>query len=164
MYYWWIIIIISVAVWIISWISEDDGCMGFMFGFMTFIVTGFISLCIASWIGCSEYESGNYVDKINFDTEIIALSDKSSVGGSFFLGCGSISDNMYYYYISNDTNGYRTHKIKAENAYVKYTDETPHIVSHSTDIQNEWGFYIDDYYVIWIPEGSILQQYSVDIQ
>lgn len=162
--YGWIIIIISLIVWIVSWIKEEDGCLGFMSGLLTFVIMGAISLCIASHIGYSEYERGNYVDKINYDTEIIALSDKSSINGSFFLGCGNISDNMYYYYISNDSNGYRTHKIKAENAYVRYTNETPHIVSHSIDIQNKWGYYINDYYVIWIPEGSILQQYSVDIQ
>lgn len=57
--------------------------------------------------------------------EIVALKDSTATEGSFFLGCGRVEEEMYYYYMAEAEGGsYKLEKVEAEgNCYI-YEDNT----------------------------------------
>lgn len=120
--------------------------------------------------------SSCFIDKTNYTyektntIEIIALNDSTGVNGkSGFLGSGYVSENLYYYCMENTNNGYKASKIRAEAAYVKHSDD-PHIETYSvTGFKNKLYYLIsvpfaDCYYIVYIPEGSIIENYKIDLE
>lgn len=51
--------------------------------------------------------------------DIVALKDNSNIHGSFFLGTGSIDEEMYYYYMADNGNGgYTMEKVEADDCTI----------------------------------------------
>ena len=74
------------------------------------LVVWFVASIITSC--CAEIEY-NVVS----DTKIIALKDNQNVNGSFYIMGGYVDEDLYYYYATETEFGYKTEKIKADNAY-----------------------------------------------
>lgn len=82
---------------------------------------------------------------------------------------GYVNEDLYYYYAIETEFGYKTEKLKAENVYIKYTDGEPHIERCEGDFVNEklyfWGFpTCDERYVIYCPEGTVTNEFDVDLE
>ena len=63
----------------------------------------------------------------------------------------------------------RQKKIRADNVYIKYTDGDAHIEKHEGTFADEssyfWGACIcDDRYIIYCPEGTITNEFNVDLE
>ena len=89
------------------------------------------------------------------DTKIIALKDNQNVSGNFYIMGGYVDEDLYYYYATETKFGYKTEKIKANMAYIKYTDDETHIEKckgeFANDSTNLWGFPIcEDRYIIYV--------------
>jgi len=147
----------------------DDETIGIAFlcgllGLMTGAFLGFlISLLIAIPAGPPKIER----------QEIIALNDNLTVSGSFFLGCGHIEEDMYYFYMVQDSDGgCRMQKIKVNDTVYVYEDNSgvPYIEkTWRTSRLRPWFTF--DWYAdypqrveIHIPRGSIIQRYTVDLE
>ena len=141
-YIWWISIVASVL------------CGG-----LTLIVTGVIGTAI----------SPNEIIYKETATPIVALEDNiTSRGGTFFLGTGANKSDIYYYYMIDTERGYVMKNVKAYDAYIKY-DTNPRIVTESGRGFNHWYNYIwafptSSHYTIYVPEGTILNNYNIDLK
>jgi hypothetical protein len=103
------------------------------------------------------------------DTKIIALKDNQNVSGSFYIMGGYVDEDLYYYYATETEFGYKTEKVKADNAYIKYTDGETHIEKYvgefANDSANFWGFPMcDNRYIIYCPDGTVTNEFIVDLE
>lgn len=131
--------------------------------------------------------------KVNSSTEIVALADSSEISGKHFLGSGSIGENDYYVYYVETEHGFKREKSHASSVYLKYipNNETPHIDKYSHITQkvlvkkpeNAWlslVWYLcykntdvgdvlekttsSSHTIIYIPEGTIQENYILDLE
>ena len=104
------------------------------------------------------------------EQKLYALSDGNEIEGSFFLGSGSIDDNMKYVYIVEiEDKGYKMKTLGVNHAYINYTDETPTLVTISyvfdNNILNFFAVPFESHeYIFNIPEGSITNSYIIDME
>jgi hypothetical protein len=103
------------------------------------------------------------------DTKIIALKDNQNVSGNFYITGGYVNENLYYYYATETELGYKIGKIKADNAYIKYTDGETHIERHRGEFANDnaylWGYpACNDRYIIYCPDGTVTNEFNVDLE
>ena len=108
------------------------------------------------------------IEKSNFELE--SLQDGSRINGQFFLGSGYINEKMKYSFYVSEENGYKLYSIDANNAHVKYTTKKPKLEMFeevvNEDFINNFSIAIDleTSYIIYVPQGSILQNYVLDAQ
>ena len=100
---------------------------------------------------------------------IIALNDSTGVNGrAGFLGSGYVEDELYYYYMTDTKEGFQAKKIKAEDTYVRYSDEPIVETYTATNFKNKllWliALPIKSFHIVYIPEGSIIENYQIDLK
>ena len=103
------------------------------------------------------------------DTKIIALKDNQSTNGNFYVFGGYVDEDLCYYYATETKLGYKTEKIKADNTYIRYTNENPHVERYYARFANDrvhlLGFcMLDDTYVIYCPDGTVINEFKVDLE
>lgn len=103
------------------------------------------------------------------DTKIIALKDNQNVSENFYIMGGYVDEDLYYYYAIETEFGYKTEKVKADNAYIKYTNGETHIEKYvgefANDSANLWGFPMcDNRYIIYCPDGAVTNEFIVDLE
>lgn len=137
---------------------------------------------ILSFIMMHNYETiGNEIEEITV-YEIETLNDSNTTNGSFFLGIGNFNSDLKYYVMVKEKEGVILKEINSKNTIVvEDSNEVPRYVeriaynvmkkkdnalsrlwaysSQYEDIKNEFA---DREYVLYIPEGSIKQGYSID--
>lgn len=140
-YFWWISIVASLL------------CGG-----LTLIITAIIGTAISS----------NEIIYEETARPIVALEDSTASRGQFFLGTGTNKSDIYYYYMIDTERGYVMKNVKACEAYIKY-DANPRIVVESGRGFNHWynyiwAFPVSSHYTIYVPEGTILNNYNIDLK
>ena len=128
--------------------------------FVGFLVHFFVSLVVA---GVAELEPC-----LLEEYELYAFQDNLSTGGHFFLGSGSIKNVQRYYYLCNHKNGLKMESLTTDEAYLNISD-SPRIEVYTYEFKNKFlrkNFIIveDPFYKIYIPEGSIKYDFSVDLR
>jgi hypothetical protein len=136
-----------------------------------------VLLCSIFLMGCSRI----YVDQ-TYDLVQIGLGSNSSINGTFFLGCGSVSggtETHYYFYTKNDKGAISLRRIYYSRVTIYYTKDNPKAIFHfTTTTEHEYkGMEKEDanelmsnygswHYTwdIYIPEGSIINNYNVNIK
>lgn len=102
------------------------------------------------------------------DIEIYALQDNITTEGSFFLGSGHVDDELKYFYVEETELGYVVNNVDADNAYIKYTTDRYHLERLSYTFDNWFvrliAFPMNNRYVFYIPDGSIINNYTVDLK
>ena len=139
-------------VWLIS-IAASLLCSA-----LTLIITAIVGTCIPS----SEIV---YKETV---TPIVALEDNMTTNGTFFLGTGAVKNDIHYYYMIETERGYKLQDIAASKAYIKY-DTNPRIVVEKGCgfkhwYNNIWAFPVSTRYTIYVPEGTILNNYNIDLK
>jgi hypothetical protein len=134
-----------------------------------FVVNAIVILLVGLFIGFFPAKTQTIESKV----ELAAISDGFSVGGSFFLGCGSIKGESYYfYYEKTKSGGYVQKRIKVEDAIIFEQDstKTPCILFYERKFVNEkwekWAFpcQSNTKIEIFVPKGSVEQNYSFDLE
>lgn len=168
---WFIIGLVVAVVIIVSICCDDWNDLGEKIGYsvvtlLASFVFSLMVLLIASGVVtcCAEIEYN-----IASDTKIIALKDNQNISGNFYIMGGYINEDLYYYYATETDFGYKTEKIKADNVYIKYTDGETHIERYdaefTSNIANLFGFPMcDNRYIIYCPEGTITNEFNVDLE
>ena len=129
---------------------------------MTSLVVLLSSAVVSSCDNVIEYNKAS-------DTKIIALKDNRNISGSFYIMGGYVDKDLYYYYATETQFGYKTEKAKADNTYIKYTDGATHIERYVGEFANDslylWGFPMcDDRYIIYVPDGTVTNEFVVDLE
>lgn len=110
------------------------------------------------------------------ETSIFSLETGSAVSGSFFLGCGNINDNTYYYYYSLSPNGgYALKRIETDRStifmdvigtqspYIKEVGMQSISCSDSmtdTECISKYSYQFNSVYEVHVPLGTIVQKYN----
>lgn len=159
----------------IAWVIYDifDGLYNFweIIGFSVLKLTAsMLGSIVAFLLACFIIGSCAKVDynKVS-DTKIIALKDNQNVSGSFYIMGGYVDEDLYYYYATETEFGYKTEKIEADNAYIKYTDGETHIEEYEAEFVNDYVYWfavpsVSNRYIIYCPEGTVTNEFSVDLE
>lgn len=155
-------------------------CIVFVIGILSWVASVVISSTISE-----TKEEYKLVESHN----IIALQDSSNTSGTFFLGCGTVGSSMYYCYYIDTDDGYKYQQIKVSSddvdVSIKYCNEneTPHIEKYDkytiVTSNKDWGWVFNPALIapranqsvlsaqkiyIYLPEGTIDENYKVDLQ
>lgn len=140
------------------------------------IVSIFLSILVFLIIGAVVYGiSETFVSEEDVVTEktetqkLISLEDKSVAQGRFILGTGKINNDDYYYYVAEKDKGYKTDKVSIDNCYIRYTNDNPRIEKYFGKTFKNWFMWIyampaKRYYIIYVPEGTIIMNYCIDLK
>lgn len=166
----WFILVIIFSIWFIKFL-HDDGCSfvgGFFFWLsMTFLVF-LLSVAMIGFCSSVAVIFPQTCEKSNTE-HIIALNDSTGVNGrSGFLGSGYVEDELYYYYMTDTKEGFQAKKIKAEDTYVRYSDKPIVETYTATNFKNKLLWFIalpiKSFHIVYIPEGSIIENYRIDLK
>lgn len=166
----WLILVIIFSIWFIYYLYYD-GCSfigGFFFWLLMTFLVFLLSVAILGFCSCIAEYTPQKCTKTSTE-HIIALNDSSGVNGrTGFLGSGYVEDELYYYYMADTEEGFRANKIKAENTYVRYSDEPMVEKYTATNFKNKLLWLIalptKSYHIVYIPEGSIIENYRIDLK
>lgn len=130
---------------------------------VVFIFTALICDAISSHYHLADEEYYEYQVE---DVEIYSLRTSNDLSGTFVLGTGSISSKTKYYVVIKTNIGYQIKDIDASVAYILYTKDQPHleIYSHKDYKCSKARWFTigaTTYYKIYIPEGSIIENYEI---
>ena len=166
----WFILVVIFSIWFIKFLHDDDCSFigGFFFWlFMTFLVFIF-SVAMIGFCSSVAVIFPQTCEKTSTE-HIITLNDSTGVNGrAGFLGSGYVEDELYYYYMADAKEGFQAKKIKAEDTYVRYSDEPIVETYTATNFKNKllWliALPIKSFHIVYIPEGSIIENYRIDLE
>lgn len=105
-------------------------------------------------------------DKPHSIERIAALNDGNLMHGRIYARRGYIGEDLYYQYmVKLSDGGYKANKVSANRATVYYADDENYRVEWYTKRKEYW--YLSEvvtYWKIYIPEGSIAEDFSVDLE
>lgn len=167
----WIIaaIVLSIIIIIhnIRYYYDGIGDGIFMSGLIVIamLVGSFLPIIASSAIAEVEADKTYYLVD---DTDIYALQDNVGSSGTFFLGSGRIEDKAKYFYVVETDFGYAIRDVDVDGSYIKYTDDRCHIETYSYEFTNpvvKWfAIPMNNRYIFYIPEGSIINNYNMDLK
>lgn len=169
---WFIISLIVTIAIIVYMFREESWCWSFWeilgWGFLTLICATGIAVVVTIISSSIAEVDADKTYHLSEDIEIYALQDNITTDGSFFLGSGHIDDELKYFYVEKTDLGYTIKNVDADQAYIQYTSDRCHIEKQSYTFNNWFvrliAIPLNDRYVIYIPEGSIVNNYSVDLK
>lgn len=166
----WIIIAVLAAIGIIIYHAVDGyyrwyEVLGLVVPILL-ICIGFGSICLVFTSAiCDSVADKTY--HITEDTEIYALRDNIVTEGDFFLGSGNIDGELNYFYVVQTDMGYTINHMDADNVYIQYTTDRCHLETYSYTFNSKFVRLIaapmSERYIFYIPDGSIINNYSIDL-
>lgn len=168
-----LIIFIGLIIgFIVGFVYSLNNCWSFWEGVGTTILITILGMAIgAVLMTFSSAIANSCADKTWTtveDTDIYALQDNLTTEGSFFLGSGHINDELKYFYVKETDVGYTVCNVDADDSYIRYTTDRCHIERQTYEFTN--GFVklialpMSDRYIFHIPDGSILNNYAIDLK
>ena len=141
--------------------NDDDDWRNLLCHFLCLVL--FVSLFMGSLAAFIEgIPYLKYHDKVGQTVavvEIAAMKNSSAVSGSFFLGSGRINQTEYYYYLKKPPGGgVQIERVRAFGTTVyEKNNETPRVEEYIYTTTGKTA------YRIFVPEGSILFEYNVQL-
>lgn len=153
-------ILCIILFWHYSMDKFDYFCAiicGLGLGFICTIGLVLLSLCI---IECADPEV--------YSAEEIATYDISAINDNYISQYYG-EDGPCYSFLYSTNNGLKMETIDADDATIVYTEEDPYIVANNMRFVNPiLNFFYkpnDIGYIIYIPEGSVIQDtYRIDLE
>lgn len=164
-----LVILIILLIFVILGIIISYKCEGDLdniwFGAIVGMLLGLIpSVFIGGIISIQLF--GTIPLECSYSQNLVALKDNSSISGSFFLGYGDINSEMNYVYAVESEKGITTVTIDQDKykVYIKYTDGQPY-VEYWDAPEDLWRLSAEyPYYVFYIPNGSVINAYEIDLE
>ena len=165
---WTIIIITVIAIFIACLMEYNEGYADFE----DYLIVSFPALFIGAILGAViafALPAKTEIVKTTYNLE--ALQDNNSVKGSFFLGSGQIEGKMKYVFYYKNEGYYKLEQADYSEVKVKYSDEKPK--AERFNRKNVKDAFINNFaidcncyqeYIIYVPKGTIKQNYSLDAQ
>jgi hypothetical protein len=130
---------------------------GFMFGVLLLFTLG-------SLVGDFLPQVEEYKEQ-----EIYALNDSSSTEGSKFLFSGHIDEKLVFRYVIETDKGKHIEEIKGiDKVYIKEGNYSPVLRIYSYDLKEDWHYWVaipsfDKYYVFYVPENTVTDEYNINL-
>lgn len=124
------------------------------FSLLAFFIVGETKLRKQPW---------NYTEPYAIE-KIVCLNDSNQINGKFYMRRGYIGEKLYYQYMVKLGEGYKANKVGANNTTLYYDDNNFRVQWHEKE--RHWLYFseTEKYQKIYIPEGSITDDYSIDLQ
>lgn len=154
--------LLSIPLAAITDEKEADNLCGFT-------VISFL-ICIACTILLlfGEYRVGKetwiYDNEPSAVENIVALSDNNLLSGRFYLRGGYINDDLYYQYLVElSSGGMVSNKISAKTATIYYDNNNTRVEWYHK--HRNWLYFEQEeiFHKIYIPNGSIDENFNVDL-
>lgn len=167
---WFIISIVVVVLFVIHEIREEIFSGFEIFGWS---VTWFIVSLLCSALACAVFSeiADSAASKTYFiteDVDIYAIQDNLTTEGNFFIGSGDVDDELKYFYVEKTEFGYSVTNVDADNTYIQYTTDRCHLERYTYTFDNWFvrliAFPCSTRHVFYVPEGSIINNYTVDLK
>lgn len=166
-----IIVVVSIIAAILMAIEATDSWFSRFFGVFIALVMGFLAgamfafltSLIVSLFAPVEYN----VTKVE---TLVSIKDGNSLEGRFYLGSGYIGDTMQYTYITNDNQEMNMKSVDIDEATLIYSNDlkvetfSPIFKSNVVSIMFGEPVLYYEKYKIYVPEGSIKTEYTIDMQ
>lgn len=149
---------------------EPDGLMSW---FMTLFIGAMLSILgigLGCWLGALIGSAVHQEFGVVNQSQLIALADGSQLNGHFFLGSGSMNEEMVYFYYRKEGNGFKADKRNASRAVIFADEETsPYVRDYQAKFSNIFWYWVaiplkEKPSEFHIPKGSILQNYTLDLK
>ena len=160
------VIVFAVGLYL-SWRESYDLSDMLLGGFFSFLVAIMLSF-VLTILGLAICVCGDtYADKASPKAtyDVCALQDNF---GTSYLGRCYYDNSLKYTFLYNDENGITAKTISSDGAYIHYSDEEPIVIAYDVYSSNSvlktlFGS-VDTQYDIYIPEGSIIEDYNIDLK
>ena len=104
--------------------------------------------------------------------KIVSLQDNNSSEGNFFLGSGYMDGKIKYAFYYQKDDGYKLKTVDSENTTIRYSDNIKCERYKQAEVKSFINYFaIDDLssesnseYIIYVPKGTIKENYSLDAQ
>lgn len=161
---------IMIVLFILGWgigfggaLDENDKAIGVglkMLGLAAALLIFFI-------VGICKCDKQPWIvsDKSYAVENIISLGDNNMTNGHYYMRRGYIESDLYYQYIVDLGNGgYKANKVRSNNATLYYSNEDYRVEWYTKT--KKWLYFEQEETIhkIYIPEGSITDDYSVDLR
>jgi hypothetical protein len=160
---------IGILIGLLVSLAENDGILGYIGRLIVGAIIGFIVGIFASAVIPADGEI--YLKKT---TQLECVKDNSGISGDFFLGCGSIKGTMVYtFYEKLDSIEFRLRAIDCSDAKIVYSNESSKLEEYAmkrADTKHNRYTFADptipsnERYKIYVPKGSIKQNYIFDAE
>lgn len=125
-----------------------------------------IFLPVFLFIGIQKCEKSEWVvsDEPYATEKIAALNDNNLTNGKFYLRSGRFEEDLYYQYmVELSDDGFATNKVKASNVTLYYDTDNYRVEWYTKS--KKWLYFEEKetYCKIFVPEGSITDEYSIDL-
>lgn len=166
----WVVLAFVAIVWIfIWWLLNDSFWTAVGMTCLFAVLLGLLALLLTFATSCIPAHEDKVFEMAEANT-IVALSDSAGANGSFgFLGAGYVKDDLYYHYMIKNDVGYKAEKILASDTIIRYTSEDFKVEKYEATGFKRKSDHIfavptGKYYVVYIPEGSIIEGFRVDLE
>ena len=145
-------------------------------GIAILIILGIFIKYVGSFLtgGVLYHFKGN-TEEYSTSWNITAMQDNLNTHGKFYFRRGYIETELYYYYVYSTKNGLKSGYIPANKTYLNYTTDKPHIERYTRRWNKSWIKWFtcvdaqeyagnDVYYKAYVPEGSVEQNFNIDLQ
>ena len=161
------------------YIYEEEKPLGkglTLLGFVIFALVGVLIGFVGSvFTGSILYKSINNTEEYYTSWNITAMQDNLNTHGRFYIRSGYIETDLYYYYFYSTKDGLKNDYVPANKTYLNYTTDEPHIERYTRRWNKSWIKWFtfvdaqdyatnDVYYKAYVPEGSVDQSFSIDLQ
>jgi hypothetical protein len=129
----------------------------------------FALVAVVIFIVSLAFSNAEFIYNETDDIEIIALNDNVGNHGHFYIMGGYSESELYYYYATETEFGRKVDKIKAEDSYVNYTSDTPHIEVYTPSFAKKWMDWfamplVSNRYIVYCPEGTMTTEFNIDLE
>lgn len=95
---------------------------------------------------------------------IVSLGDNNMTNGRIYMRRGYIESDLYYQYMVDIGDGFKANKVRSDNATLYYTDGDCRVEWYTRT--KKWLYFTKEETIhkFYIPEGSITDDYSVDLR
>ena len=186
----WIVLILTVYLFMVHFTykvfdgSDHDWFLTFFLWLPGSLILAVFAFGIFLLVSSSD-PFGHYkrVESDSTYTEIFSIGLHDNIGGHFALGCGTVETKPVYYYYKRNNKGYVLDRINADNCTIVETDSIKPSIKHvKYKKEGDAGWYkravfgkneafwrpCSDKeetaeYIIYIPVGSIMQNYDIKL-
>lgn len=142
--------------------DESNSCFATLL--ISFIVL--IAATVLFIVGNTKCENSELIiDEKPYAVEsIVALNDNNMTYGRMYVRRGYFEEDLYYQYIVKLNNGgFKSNKVKANNTTLFYDTENYRVEWYKAT--KNWLYFKNEKTInkIYIPEGSITDEYYVDL-
>lgn len=154
-------------------VCEIYGFINLGFDFLIFIMMGLLGILIGILIYSvsSALLDGKFPKEETVrKKEIYALTDSTSLHGSFYLWSGTIDTKNVIRYVINTEKGKHIEETDAEKSYIVEIEGEPYVEEHVFTWKKDWyswfvfGASMDNYKKFFVPPNTITTEFNIDLK